>query len=71
MNQYHLFECQLISCFFGSNFFYVELRVHVELNKLKTIATWIPLIHQFKNLHNSHVIYGCLWWVLQIELGGC
>jgi hypothetical protein len=23
---------------------------------MKTITTWIPLIFQFKNLHNSHVI---------------
>jgi len=41
---------------FQHEFFYVDLRVHVEMNRLKTIATWIPLIFQFKNLHNSHVI---------------
>ncbi len=35
-------------------------RVHVEMNKLKTITTWIPLIPQFKNLHNSHVIIQAL-----------
>jgi hypothetical protein len=26
------------------------------MNRLKTIVTWIPLILQFKNLRNSHVI---------------
>ncbi len=26
------------------------------MNRLKTIATWIPLIPQFTNLHNYHVI---------------
>jgi hypothetical protein len=36
--------------------FYVDLKVHMEMNRLKTIATWILLIFQFKNLHNSHVI---------------
>jgi hypothetical protein len=36
--------------------FYVDPRIHIEMNKLKTIATWIPLIPQLKNLHNSHVI---------------
>ncbi len=36
--------------------FYVDPRIHVEMNRLKTIATWIPLILQIKNLHNSHVI---------------
>jgi hypothetical protein len=41
-------------------FFYVDLKVHVELNRLKTIATWIPLIPQFKNLHNFHVIIQAL-----------
>ncbi len=30
------------------------------MNRLKTIATWIPLIPQFKNLHNSHVIIQAL-----------
>jgi len=28
----------------------------MEMNKLKTIATWKPLITQLKNLHNFHVI---------------
>ncbi len=36
--------------------FYVDPRIHIEMNRLKTIATWILLIHQFKKLHNSHVI---------------
>jgi hypothetical protein len=27
-----------------------------EMNRLKKIATWIPLIPQLKNLHNFHVI---------------
>jgi len=40
--------------------FYVDSRVHIEMNRLKTIATQIPLIHQFKNLHNSHVIIQAL-----------
>ncbi len=26
------------------------------MNRLKTITNWIPLIRQFKNLHNFHVI---------------
>jgi hypothetical protein len=34
--------------------FNVNPRIHVEMNRLKTIATWIPLIFQFKNLHNFH-----------------
>jgi hypothetical protein len=38
----------------------VDLKVHVELNRLKTIATWIPLIPQFKNLRNFHVIIQAL-----------
>jgi hypothetical protein len=37
-------------------FFYVYPRVHIKMNRLKTIANWIPLIPQFKNLHNFHVI---------------
>jgi len=41
---------------FQHEIFYVDPRVHVEMNRLKTIATWIPLSPQFKNLHNSHVI---------------
>jgi hypothetical protein len=31
-------------------------RIHVEVNRLKTITTWVPLIPQLKNLHNFHVI---------------
>jgi len=34
----------------------VNPRVHIEMNRLKTIVTWIPLIFQLKNLHNSNVI---------------
>jgi hypothetical protein len=34
----------------------VDPIIHVEMNRLKTIATWIPLIPQFKNLHYFHVI---------------
>jgi hypothetical protein len=41
-------------------FFYVDPRIHVKMNRLKTIATWIPLILQLKNLHNSHVIIQAL-----------
>jgi hypothetical protein len=29
---------------FQHEFFYVDPKVHVEMNRLKTIATWIPLI---------------------------
>jgi hypothetical protein len=36
--------------------FNLDPRVHLKMNKLKIIATWIPLIFQFKNLHNFHVI---------------
>jgi len=36
--------------------FYVDPRAHIEMNRFKTIATWIPLIIQFKNLHNFDVI---------------
>jgi hypothetical protein len=41
---------------FQHEIFYAHPRIHVEMNRLKTIATWIPLIPQLKNLHNSHVI---------------
>jgi hypothetical protein len=40
--------------------FYVDPNVHIEMNRLKTIATWIPLILQIKKLHNSHVIIQAL-----------
>ncbi len=40
--------------------FYVDPRVDIEMNRLKTIVTWRPLIPQFKNLHNSHVIIQAL-----------
>jgi hypothetical protein len=30
------------------------------MNRLKTIAIWIPLIPQLKNLHNFHVIIQAL-----------
>ncbi len=40
--------------------FYVGPKVHVEMNRLKTIATWIPLIFQLKNLHNFHVVIQAL-----------
>jgi hypothetical protein len=35
---------------------YVDRKVNVKMNRLKTITTWIPLILQLKNLHNFHVI---------------
>ncbi len=35
---------------------YVDPKIHIEMNRLKTITTWIPLIHEFKNLHNFHII---------------
>jgi hypothetical protein len=41
---------------FQHEIFYVDPKIHVEMNRLKTITIWIPLILQFKNLHNSHVI---------------
>ncbi len=37
-------------------FFCVDPKIHIEMNRLKTITTWIPLIPQFGNLHNSHLI---------------
>ncbi len=40
--------------------FYVDPRVHMEMNGLKTIRSWIPLIPQLKNLHNFHVIIHAL-----------
>jgi hypothetical protein len=40
--------------------FYVNPKIHIEMNRLKTIATWIPLIPQIKKLHNSHVIIQAL-----------
>jgi recombinational DNA repair protein (RecF pathway) len=40
--------------------FYVNPRVHIKMNRLKTIETWIPLITQLKNLYNSHVIIQAL-----------
>jgi len=39
---------------------YVDTRIHMEMNRLKTIATWILLNFQFKNLHNFHVIIQAL-----------
>ncbi len=41
-------------------FFYVDLRIHVKMNRLKKIAIWIPLFPQFKKLHNIHVIIQAL-----------
>jgi hypothetical protein len=35
---------------------YVDLRIHVEMNRLKKIVNWIPIITQLKKLHNFHVI---------------
>jgi len=40
--------------------FYVGPKVHIKLNRLKKITTWIPLIPQLKNLHNFHVIIQAL-----------
>ncbi len=40
--------------------FYVDPRVHLKINRLKTIAIWIPVSPQSKNLHNSHVIIQAL-----------
>jgi len=36
--------------------FYVDPKIHIEMNRLKTITTWIPLIPQIIKLHNYHVI---------------
>jgi hypothetical protein len=41
---------------FQHEIFYVDPRIHIKMNRLKTIAIWIPLILQLKNLHNFHVI---------------
>jgi hypothetical protein len=41
-------------------FFYVNPKIHIEMNRLKTIATWKPLIPQIKKLHNFHVIIQAL-----------
>jgi hypothetical protein len=38
----------------------VDSRVHIEINRLKTTTTWIPLNPQLNNLHNSHVIMQAL-----------
>jgi len=46
----------LLLALFQHEFFYVDLKVHVEMNRLKTIVIWISLILQLKNLRNSHVI---------------
>ncbi len=35
-------------------------RAHIEMNRLKKIASWIPLIPQLKNLYNFHVIIQAL-----------
>ncbi len=35
-------------------------RENIEMNRLKTIATWVLLIPQLKNLHNFHVIIQAL-----------
>jgi hypothetical protein len=36
--------------------FYVDSKVHIKMNRLRTIVTWIPLTPQLKNLHNYRVI---------------
>jgi hypothetical protein len=41
---------------FQHEFFYVDPRIHVKMDRLKTIAIWIPLFPWLKNLHNFHVI---------------
>ncbi len=45
---------------FQHEIFYVDIRIHVEMNTLNKFAIWIPLIPQLKNLHNSHVIIQAL-----------
>ncbi len=40
--------------------FYVDPKVHIKMNRLKTIATWKPLILQLENLNNFHVIIQAL-----------
>jgi hypothetical protein len=37
----------LITIFQHENF-YMNPKVHIEMNRLKTIATWIPVIPQLK-----------------------
>jgi hypothetical protein len=52
---------------FQHEIFYVDPRVHIEMNRSKTITTWILLNNQLKNLHNSHVIIQALntTWLCQ------
>ncbi len=38
----------------------MDPKVHIKLNRFKTITTWIPLITQLKKLHNFHVIIQAL-----------
>jgi hypothetical protein len=38
----------------------VDPRIHIEMNRLKTIATWIPLLPEFNNLRDSHLIIQAL-----------
>jgi len=45
---------------FQHEIFDVDPRILIKLNRLKTIATWTPLILQLKNLHNFHVIIQAL-----------
>jgi len=40
--------------------FNVDPKIHIEMNRLKTIATWMPLLPQLESLHNSHVIIQAL-----------
>jgi len=40
--------------------FNVDPKIHIKMNRLKTIVIWIPLISQPKNLHNFHVIIQAL-----------
>ncbi len=39
---------------------YVDPRVHVEMNRLKTITIFIPLIPRLKNLFNFYLIIQAL-----------
>ncbi len=38
----------------------MDPRIHIKMNRLKTIAAWILLNPEFNNLHNSHLIIQAL-----------
>jgi hypothetical protein len=46
--------------------FYVDPKVHLELNNQKNTGTWIPLVPRLKDLQRSHVIIP-MWKSLQSQ----